>query len=145
MSYNTSKGIRIKILVTSSGNIRNQLVYVANQNKTFERHVQVSKFHMGNLQCYFQLDFIFMYNLKTWQFMKEVSKYDGIPLFSVANGLLDWAMQANTMLYLDISKIPKTPFQIEILSVIVDWSIFFICIHLSGPKHPTKVKYFLLL
>ena len=46
--YNTSKGIRIKILVTSSGNIRNQLVYVANHNKTFERHVQVSSFHMGN-------------------------------------------------------------------------------------------------
>ena len=42
--YNTSKGIRIKILVTSSGNIRNQLVYVANHNKTFERHVQVSSF-----------------------------------------------------------------------------------------------------
>ena len=41
---NTSKGIRIKILVTSSGNIRNQLVYVANHNKTFERHVQVSSF-----------------------------------------------------------------------------------------------------
>ena len=38
--HNTSKGIRIKILVTSSGNIRNQLVYVANHNKTFEGHVQ---------------------------------------------------------------------------------------------------------
>ena len=35
----------------------------------------------GKLQCYFQLEFISMYNLKTWQFMKEVSKYDGIPLF----------------------------------------------------------------
>ena len=35
----------------------------------------------GKLQCYFQLDFIFMYNLKTWQFMKGVSKYDDIPLF----------------------------------------------------------------
>ena len=32
--HNTSKGIRIKILVTSNGNIRNQLVYVANHNKT---------------------------------------------------------------------------------------------------------------
>ena len=42
--HNISKGIRIKILVTSSGNIRNQLVYVANHNKTFERHVQVSRF-----------------------------------------------------------------------------------------------------
>ena len=42
--HNTSKGIRIKILVTSSGNIRNQLVYVANQNKTFERNVQVLSF-----------------------------------------------------------------------------------------------------
>ena len=42
--HNTSKGIRIKILVTSSGNIRNQLVCVANHNKTFERHVQVSSF-----------------------------------------------------------------------------------------------------
>ena len=42
--HNTSKGIRIKILVTSSGNIRKQLVYVANHNKTFERHVQVSSF-----------------------------------------------------------------------------------------------------
>ena len=42
--HNISNGIRIKILVTSSGNIRNQLVYVANHNKTFERHVQVSRF-----------------------------------------------------------------------------------------------------
>ena len=42
--HNTSKEIRIKILVTSSGNIMNQLVYVANQNKTFEKHVKVSSF-----------------------------------------------------------------------------------------------------
>ena len=42
--HDTLKGIRIKILVTSSGNIRNQLVYVANHNKTFERHVQMSSF-----------------------------------------------------------------------------------------------------
>ena len=46
--HNTLKGIIIKILVTPSGNIRNQLVYVANDNKTFERHVQSVKFHMGN-------------------------------------------------------------------------------------------------
>ena len=74
--------------------------------------------------------------------MKEVSKYDGIPLFSVANGLLDRAMQANTMLYLDISKIPKTPFQSEIFSVIVDWSIFF---HMYSPfrtKTPSQSEIF---
>ena len=51
----------------------NQLVYVANHNKTFETHVQVSSSY-GKLQCYFQLEFISMYNLKTWQFMKEVNK-----------------------------------------------------------------------
>ena len=47
-----------------SGNIMNQLVYVANHNKTFETHVQVSSSY-GKLQCYFQLEFISMYNLKT--------------------------------------------------------------------------------
>ena len=46
--HNTSKEIRIKILVTSRGNIMNQLVYVANHNKTFETHAQVSSFIWEN-------------------------------------------------------------------------------------------------
>ena len=33
---------KFPILVTSSGNIMNQLVYVANHNKTFETHALVS-------------------------------------------------------------------------------------------------------
>ena len=39
------------------------------------------------------------------------------------------------MLYLDISKIPKTLSESEIFSVIVDWSIFDMY-HLPGPLHP---------
>ena len=66
--------------MTSSGNIMNQLVYVANHNKTFESHVQVSSF-IWETPMLFSIRVHFMYNLKMWQFMKEVSKYDDILLF----------------------------------------------------------------
>ena len=67
--------------MTSSGNIRNQLVYVANHNKTFERHVQVSSFIWETPMLFSIRLYFYVQNLKTWQFMKEVSKYDDIPLF----------------------------------------------------------------
>ena len=64
--HNTSKEIRIKILVTSSGNIMNQLVYVVNHNKTFERHVQVSSSYGKNPNTFLYFPYIEMKSLLLW-------------------------------------------------------------------------------
>ena len=58
--------LKFPILVTSSGNIMNQLVYVANHNKTFESHVQVSSFIWENPNTFLYFPYIEMKSILLW-------------------------------------------------------------------------------
>ena len=92
--HNTSKRIRIKILVTSSGNIRNQFVYVANQNKTFERHVQVSSFiwetpMLFSIRLYF---YVQSQNLTIYSKIDQSTIIENISLWEGVFGILDMSI-----------------------------------------------------